>query len=499
MRGWRAVGVAAAGAAVVLAVLAAVLAFLAPDLSYRIRDRAAELLSGNSGRKIRIALGARTGSSYRVGTVLNQYLRAKAGYELELVVTASPGNVGSLLNANERIDLATINSADEEAARAEGVYGVAALDSQYFFVIVPSDSSAQEFRDLAGPVNPGVRDAGDPPTLGERVLEYYGLLAPPVAPAGAAARVTVVRPKQNVQRDFESGHMIAATRTQLLGTGMIDDIMRQGRYRFVPIRDHDALARSLPGTRAAFIPSGLYGPERRIPAQPVPTVIVTQLLVARGDVPGRVIRDILEVIYDPRFGRDLQFELTEASGRNVGGLPLHKAAAIYYHRNDLPTSDLLGRLSFVATVIAGIVATTQFVSRFRRGERVARGRRLLGAELAKLQAIRHRIEETRDAGTIRGLICEADDLLCRAERDAAADLLDAAGIQSVRSLHQVCWRAVQDRIDHDRPAPLPAATPAETTPAAESRSGGEAARDTSAPPPSAPPRPHTPAPATRDN
>ena len=42
---------------------------------------------------------------------------------------------------------------------------------------------------------------------------------------------------------------------------------------------------------------------------------------------------------------------------------------------------------------------------------------------------------------------EADDLLCRAEEDAAADLLDSAGIQSLRSVHAVCRQAVQDRAD----------------------------------------------------
>ena len=137
--------------------------------------------------------------------------------------------------------------------------------------------------------------------------------------------------------------MTAATRTQLLRAGFIDGILRDGRYRLVAIRDHEGLARSLPGTRPGFIPSGLYGPGRRIPREPVPTLTVTQLLVARGDVPARVVRDILEVIYDPRFARDLQIELREESRQNVGGVPLHTAARIHYHRNDLPSSHRLAR------------------------------------------------------------------------------------------------------------------------------------------------------------
>jgi TRAP-type uncharacterized transport system substrate-binding protein len=444
MRGWRAF--AAAGAVLVASVvfLAVVLDFLAPDLSYQVKDRAAELFSGRGG-KFRIALGSAGGSSYQAGTVLNRYLNAKAGYELELVVTASPGNLGALLDPNEHIDLAVINSADDEAGNADGVYGLAALESQYFFVMVPNDSSVHEFRDLAGAVNPGVREAGQPETLGERVLDYYGLLSPASTPDGPSPRASVVRPKQGIVADFESGHMIAATRTQPLHSSLVEEPLRNGRYRLVPVRDNEALARSLPGTRAGVIPPGLYGPGRRIPPEPVPTVTVTQLVVARGDLPGRVVRDILEVIYHPQFGRDLQYELSEESGRKVGGLRLHPAAEIYYHRNDLLTSDRLGRLSFVASAIAALAASIQFISRFRRGERVRRRRRLLGSELAKLEAIRHRIEESPDASTAYDLAREADELLSGAEQDAAAGLLDTEGIQSLRSLHQLCWRAVEHR------------------------------------------------------
>jgi TRAP-type uncharacterized transport system substrate-binding protein len=430
--------------------LALVLDFLAPELSYQIKDRAVELLSGRGGRKFRIALGSVSGSSFRVGTVLNRYLSAEAGYELELVATASPGNVGALLDPNEHIDLAVTSSADDDAGKADGVVGLAALESQYFFVMVPNDSTVHEFRDLAGAVNPGAREAGQPETLGERVLGYYGLLASPWTPGAQSPPVSVVRPKQGIVVDFENEHMIAATRTQPLHSNLIEEPLRDGRYRLVPVRDNEALARSLPGTRAGVIPPGLYGPGRRIPQEPVPTVMVTQLLVARSDLPGRVVRDILEVIYQPRFARDVQYDLSEESGRKVGGLRLHPAAEIYYHRNDLLTSDRLGRLSFVASAIAALAAGIQFITRFRRSERVRRRRRLLGSELAKLEGIRHRIEESSDASTAQELIREADDLLSSAEQDAAAGLLDTDGIQSLRSLHQLCWRARDHR--RDRPA-----------------------------------------------
>jgi TRAP-type uncharacterized transport system substrate-binding protein len=445
MRGWRALAVAAAVAAASVLIVTALLQFLAPDLAYQLKDRARETVSGGPNRKFRIALGSRVGSSYRVGTVLNRYLSSKSGYELELVATSSPGNVGALLDPNQRVDLATINSADDEAAKSEGVYGLAALDSQYFFVIVPNDSPVQEFRELTGPINPGVRQPGQPPTLGERVLDYYGLIASESAPDGTAARATIVRPQRGNVADFEAGRMVAATRTQSLHGDLIEGFFKSEKYRLLPIRDHEALARAIPGTSAGFIPAGLYGPTRRIPAEPVPTVTVTMLLVAGPDLPGRVARDILDVTYDPRFARDLQFELTEDRGRKVGGLPLHPAADIYYHRNDLVTSDRLGRVSFVASGIAAIAAAMQFIVRLRRGERVRSRRQLLASELARLQDIRAAIDDCADPIEAQRLIRSADDVLCNAERDAAAELLDASAIESLRSVHRSCWRALELR------------------------------------------------------
>jgi TRAP-type uncharacterized transport system substrate-binding protein len=444
MRGWRVWAVGAAALAATLVVLVGLLQFLAPDVSYQVRDQIAETFSGQRGRTFRIALGARLGSNYRVGEALNRHLKTSAGYELELVETTSPGNTDSLLSSTERLDLATINSADDEAVRADGLYGLAALELQHFFVVVANDNPVQDFRDLRGPVNPGVRETGDPPTLGERVLNYYGMLA-----AGADKSpppVTVVRPKGGNLQDLESGHNVATTRTQFLRSDLIENMLRTGRYRLLPIHDHQALATLLPGAIASFIPSGLYGPGRRIPPEPVLTIAVRQLLVARADVPGRVVRDILEVVYSPRFQRDVQYALTEEPGRDVGGLPLHPAAEIFYHRNDAITSDRLGRLSFVASAIAGLFAASQFVSRYRRDERMRRRRGLLTDELARLRTIRHRIEDSPDAAATRDALREADDLLLGAEEDAAVDLLDAEGIRALRSLHRVCGRIAERRL-----------------------------------------------------
>ena len=99
----------------------------------------------------------------------------------------------------------------------------------------------------------------------------------------------------------------------------------------------------------------------------------------------------------------------------------------------------------MASGIAALAAAIQFVLRFRRAERVRARRRLLGSEVAKLQTLRHRIEDAADPAEAQALLREADDLLGQAEQDAAADLLDADAIQTLRSVHEGCWRAMQRR------------------------------------------------------
>ena len=443
MRRWR--SAAAIALAVVLGAVAVggLLQFLAPDVAYHVGDRARELFTGR--QTYRIGLGSTTGAGSEAARVLNRLLREKSGYELELVNRPN-STTGSLLTEDTDLDLAMANSATDELVSSEAVYALAALEPQHFFVIVPDASPVQEFRDLSGRVNPGARTAGRPPTLGERVLEYYGLIAPGDA-IDPNRLVTVVRPRAGTNlADFQSGHNVAVTRTQSLHSPLIEGIMNGGGHRIVPIRDHEALAKAIPGTTPSFIPAGLYGPGRRVPAAPIPTISVMMILVTTDRVPGRVARDILEAFYDPRFARAMRYDITEESGRNVGALPLHPAAEIYYHRNDLVTADRLGRLSFVGSAFVALAAAVQGLLRFRRNERVTHRRRLLGDELAKLDAIRRQVEDAATPADARQLLRDADDLLAGAERDAAAELLDADGIDSIRSLHQLCLQAAARRL-----------------------------------------------------
>src|SRR5262245_26340586 len=126
MRRWQAAAIALLVAAAALVALALLAPFLAPSLSYEVTDRVAEMMSRRGNRPFRIALGTTTGSYYRLGTVLNKYLKEKSGYELELVATTGvPENVSALLDPSRQIDLATVDSGSDEATQADNIVALA--------------------------------------------------------------------------------------------------------------------------------------------------------------------------------------------------------------------------------------------------------------------------------------------------------------------------------------------------------------------------------------
>jgi hypothetical protein len=104
------------------------------------------------------------------------------------------------------------------------------------------------------------------------------------------------------------------------------------------------------------------------------------------------VRDILAIVYDASFLREVGYDVTEQSGRELAGWPLHPAAEAFYHRNDPVTADRVGRLSFVASVVAALFAIPPVVAHFGRREQIRRQRRRLAGELSALQSIRARID-----------------------------------------------------------------------------------------------------------
>src|SRR4029079_3002423 len=120
------------------------------------------------------------------------------------------------------------------------------------------------------------------------------------------------------------------------------------------------------------------------------------------------VRDILEIVYDPGFLRDVGYDLDEKTGSEVAGWPLHPAAEAFYHRNDPVTADRLGRLSFVASVVAALFAIPPVLTHLRRQERIRAQRRRLAGEPRAVQAVPSRNRAPPGLAVAEQLIREAD-------------------------------------------------------------------------------------------
>ena len=255
---------------------------------------------------------ARAGSNYRVGEALSRSLKTSAGYELELVETTSPGNVDSRLSATERIDLATaLPSADDEAVRVL-VWRVRTRwrwkALEHFSVVVANDDPGQgRPASPRAACNPGIRPA-ERPADARRARARLRRHARHRSRRLGRAGPTVARPDRGNLQDLDSGHNIATTRTQFLSSASHRPHdcgpAAIGACRFATIR------RSRPccpaRSQAPFSP-GLYGPRT-----PRPRRNRSRTIAGPGSCswpgptsPGRVVRDILEVVYSPRFERDV--------------------------------------------------------------------------------------------------------------------------------------------------------------------------------------------------
>jgi hypothetical protein len=97
-------------------------------------------------------LGSQTGTSYRVGTVLNRYsreggLRARARVKPGIRRRRGCATAGA-------VRLRPCRQLNDTAIKSDGIVALAALESQYCFVIVPNDIPCTNSA-TCGPGEPG--------------------------------------------------------------------------------------------------------------------------------------------------------------------------------------------------------------------------------------------------------------------------------------------------------------------------------------------------------
>jgi TRAP transporter TAXI family solute receptor len=291
-------------------------------------------LSGDQARhEIVVATGAETGTYHALGAALAQILTI-----MDVVESARVRSTGGSVENMEMIengdaDLAFVQSDTPPSTNARLV---ASLYDEILHILV-SKMDADEIRtiyDLRGRrVSLGLAGSGTR-QLSRRVLDHFGVevgedlaLSPEEAKAGLI-----------------DGSIDGAFVLNAIPSRIVNELAEMDAIRFLSLGDAqeygneaDALALVFPSIRGTTIPRSTYV---RLPLEPVRTIEVSAMLIARRDLDANLVRTVATTVFEHRSGEgglegtDLVVarRIREDYRPAAVSVPYHRGAIAYYIR-----------------------------------------------------------------------------------------------------------------------------------------------------------------------
>lgn len=383
--------------------------------------------------EIVIATAETSGHYYRLGQLIKKEMKKQQGQRVEVRVTR-----GSLENIelikNREVDFALVQGGlrEDETINFKGLAAVATIAWQYVHILVPKDSPVQEFKDLAGrTLSLGAEKSGNA-VLGRLILDYF--------PSNFNIRPVHTEIASAVQ-DFQSGKMDALFTVYDLRAPVLEALLDTGQYRLVPIPGTEAIAYTIPGCFAAVLPHSLYGPNRDIPSRDLEafaTLKVNTLLITHGEMNHYIIRNLLQTLYSTQFVKQSRLpDLSEEKGRKVFDLPLHPAAARFYHRNDPVTSDkyeigsaFLALLLFIASLVG------YFINRYKTRQLKLRRNNIV-PYFEELLGYSNKMAAVEDIEQLKNLLEQMMAMQRRAEKDWLEGKLDTEHMENLYAIYGI--------------------------------------------------------------
>jgi TRAP transporter TAXI family solute receptor len=295
-------------------------------------------LSGDSARhEIVIATGPDTGTYHALGEALARVLEGSS-----VVESADVRSTGGSVENMELIggvgggaDLAFVQSDTPLSTNARLI---APLYKEVLHVLV-SKRDAEEIRTIydlrgkrvsLGPVGSGTRQ------LSMRVLDHFGVdVGEDLAMLPAEATEGLI-----------GGSVDAAFILNAIPSRMVAELAEKDAIRFVSLGDAqeygneaDALALVFPSIRGTTIPRSTYV---RLPEDPVQTIEVSAMLIARRDLDSNLVRTITATVFENRSGTaglegtglGVARRIREDYRPGAVTIPYHRGAVAYYHREE---------------------------------------------------------------------------------------------------------------------------------------------------------------------
>jgi len=320
----------------VLAIVATVVALaviVGGFLTYR-------AVSGNQAhREIVIASGAASGTYHALGEALGRVLEAE-GVARSVRILETEGSVANMQligGAQEGADFAFVQSDTRISPLARLV---TPLYEEVLHILVASrlQSEVRTIYDLRDRRVAVGADGSGTRQLAERVLAHFGVQVGEelgLSPREAAAGL--------VDGSVEVAFVLTSIPSRL-----VNELAAKDAVRFLSLGDaqeygneSDALALVFPSIRATTIPRSTY---TRLPEQPVRTIAVSALLVARRDLDPELVRSVTRLLFEYRGGAGglegdeavVAQQIHEDYRPAAYQIPFHEGAIAYYNREEPP-------------------------------------------------------------------------------------------------------------------------------------------------------------------
>ncbi|HOB67635.1 TAXI family TRAP transporter solute-binding subunit [Ottowia sp.] len=362
--------------------------------------------------RLTVAVGPDERDHARVMTAFARKLQTdRAPVRLTLVRKENYASLAAALDSGE-VDLAVVRS---DVMPRRGLT-VAVLSEMPMMFVVTGAARVRSLADLKGRRVGVLRGTAENMALLDTVLRHAGVdprsvtrvaLTPEdVASAIDQQRVDVVMPVGPLQGN---------------GGARVQALLQRGQRppRVFGVEEAEAMAVAEPMLEAVELPRGALVGTPPLPAEPLPTLAVTQRLVARTALAHSVVFDLTRLLFTSRvalaaetpMAKQVHAPETDTGEALSAALPLHPGAAAYLAGDQNRFFDRYGDLFYVGSMlltglVSGIGALISFMLGRRRQNAAKFTRQLLD--------LLARARQAPDEAALRSVEQQADDLLALA-------------------------------------------------------------------------------------
>lgn len=327
----------------------------------RLTERVWEHVVHDRGDELRIGTSLAGSDYHQIGAVLAELLAPG----LTIVPVETQGSLENLerLRAGD-LDFALVQGwleVDPGAVRT-----LAAIADERVQVVVPEGSDIERMADLAGGRLLVAAGGSASRRLAENLTRAYRFDPP----------VVLVEGRPPFAADLAAGRADAAFFVARLGAPPLERLLAGGRHRLIPIRSARALSQVHVDVMLSEIPSGVYGANRSVPSESLPTIAVRTNLIAHAETEGVAVRAVLEAIFSTSFARLAGIpRVTEEAGLRLADPPIHEAAIDFYRRDEPVSSDEFEIAAFFLALAISAIGLYRYIADRRHAALVERRRK----------------------------------------------------------------------------------------------------------------------------